>query len=280
MGRRKLVEQGSQAQEQGDDDRLQETAHDEVLLRIPGVLAGQRALHHVLVQPRHGDDREQSAQQLFPEILRMVHVVEEENFLMDPDSAEVLADEDDAQGHSDDHAHGFEDIGPDDRFHPAPVGIGETDAHVAQDVQPEGQPQRFEQQQLQRQAHEEQADGRPQHLGQEEEPRPRPVGTHPEPLLQVLVDGHDVQAEIQRREHEGDDQIAQEKADAHLQVAESARPHHAGHGHVGDPRHAGADHGDGDDGPVRLAAAGIENILSVLLAAGQPGDDGHRGEIR
>ena len=37
---RKLVQERPEAQETGDDDRLQETAHDEVLLRVAVVLAG------------------------------------------------------------------------------------------------------------------------------------------------------------------------------------------------------------------------------------------------
>ena len=68
----------------------------------------------------------------------MVHVIEEENLLMDPDTAQVLADEDDAQDDRRNHADGLEDVGPDDRFHPAPESVGETDRDIADHVQPEG----------------------------------------------------------------------------------------------------------------------------------------------
>ena len=57
---------------------------------------------------------------------------------LDPDTAEILADEDDAQDDRRNHADGLEDVGPDDRFHPAPERIGKADGHVADHVQPEG----------------------------------------------------------------------------------------------------------------------------------------------
>ena len=258
MRGRELVQERAQAQEAGDDDRLQEAAHDEVLLRVAVVLAGQGALHHVLVQAGHRDDREQAAQELFPEVLRVVHVVEEEHALMDPDAAEVLADEEDREGDRDDHAGGPDDIHPDDGFHAVAERERQADGHVAEHVQPEGEAHGAENEQLQGQAHEEQPDRRAQHLGDEEEPGARLVGGQAEAVFQVLVDGDDVQLEVQGREHEGDDQVAQEKADAHLQVAEPARAHHARDGDERHAGHAGADHREGDDGPVRLASAVVE----------------------
>ena len=44
-------EQSTQDQEQGNDDNLQEDAHDKVLGRFVGVLARQTALHQVLAKP-------------------------------------------------------------------------------------------------------------------------------------------------------------------------------------------------------------------------------------
>ena len=262
---RELVQERAQAQEAGDDDRLEEAAHDEVLLRVPVVLAGQRPLHHVLVQAGHRDDREQAAQELFPEVLRVVHVVEEEHTLVDPDAAEVPADEEDREGDRHDHAGGARDVHADDGFHAVAEGERQADRHVAEHVQPEGEAQRPEHEQLQGQAHEEQADRSAQHLGNEEEPGAGLVGGQPEPVLQVLVDGNDVQLEIQGREHEGDDQVAQEKAEAHLQVAEPARAHHSGDGDERHAGHAGADHREGDDGPVRLASAVVERRIVTLF---------------
>ena len=255
---RELVQERAQAQEAGDDDRLQEAAHDEVLLRVAVVLAGQCPLHHVLVQAGHRDDREQAPQELFPEVLRVVHVVEEEYPLMDPDAAEVAADEEDRQGDRHNHAGGSGDIHADDGFYAMPEGKGQTDRHVTEHIQPEGEAQRPEHEQLQGQAHEEQPDRGPQHLGEEEEPGARLVGSQAEPVFQVLVDRDDVQFEIEGREHEGDDQVAQEKADAHLQVAKPARAHHARDGDECHAGHAGADHREGDNGPVRLAPAVVE----------------------
>ena len=55
-------------------------------------------------RPVHRDDGEQAAQELFPEVLRVVDVIEEEDPFVDPDSAEVLADEDDGQDDSHNHA--------------------------------------------------------------------------------------------------------------------------------------------------------------------------------
>ena len=273
-----LVQERSQTQEESDDDGLKQAAQDQVLLGIPRVFAGEGSLHHVLVQAGHGNDSEQPAQELLPEILRMVDVIEEEDFFPDLDAAEIPPDQDDAQGDGQDHAGRLEDVGPDDGADAAPVSVDQADADIAENVDPERQAERAENQQLQGQADEEEPHRGPEHLRDEEEPGAGPVGPEPETLLQVLVDGYDIQPEIQRREDEGDDQVTQEKPDTHLQVAESAGPYHAGHRNERDPRHAGTDHGKGDYAPVRPAPSGEEGTLAAA-PAGSPGYQEHGRKI-
>ena len=149
--------------------------------------------------------------------------------------------------------------------HAVAEGERQADGHVADHIQPEGEAQGTEHQQLQGQAYEEQPDRSAQHLGNEEKPRAGLVGSHSEPVFQVLVDGDDVQLEIQGREHEGDDQVAQEETEAHLQVTETARADHARDGDEGHARHARADHREGDDRPVCLAAAVVERRIGTLF---------------
>ena len=73
------VKEHSQAKKQEYHRNLQQTAGDEVLLRILRVAAAQRALHHVLIQTRHRYHSEHARQKLLPEIFRVVHIVEEEH---------------------------------------------------------------------------------------------------------------------------------------------------------------------------------------------------------
>ena len=44
-----------------------------------GVLAAQVALHHVLIQPGHGNHGEGAGEELLEEVLLAVHIVEEED---------------------------------------------------------------------------------------------------------------------------------------------------------------------------------------------------------
>ena len=70
--------QCAQHQEQGNDDDLQEDAHDEVLGRLTGVLAGEAALHQVLVKTCSGDDHKDAVNKLFPEVGAFLGIVKEE----------------------------------------------------------------------------------------------------------------------------------------------------------------------------------------------------------
>ena len=230
-----LVQVHAQEKEEGDHYRLQQAGHDEVLLRVPHVLAGQGALHHVLVQAGGRHHGEQAPQQLFPEILGMIDVVEIEY------AHQALvrrthfpADQDQAKPGGAHHEQGLEDIHADDGFHAAAHGVEPHQQHGNHHRHPERNPDGTEQEQLQGGAHQKQPGRCPQHLGQEEKPGSCLVGAHAVALVQVLVHGHDAQAEIEGGEDKGYHQKAQDEAQGHLEIAESHRPYHARDGNESD----------------------------------------------
>ncbi len=116
-------------------------------------------------------------------------------------------------------------------------------------VQQERQSERFEYQQLQRQAYQEQADGSTEHFGDEEEPGTRAVGRDAETVFQIFVDGYQVHFVKQRYQQIGYDELSGNEAQHHLQIAEVAGGNHAGYGYIGHTRNGGTDHGKRHDIP-------------------------------
>ena len=73
------IEQVSEKEEEVDHDHLHDCTHYDILLRIAVVLAGERTLHHVLIQTRSSNQYENTGQELFPEIASIVDVIKEEH---------------------------------------------------------------------------------------------------------------------------------------------------------------------------------------------------------
>lgn len=73
------IKQDAEAEEARHDNKLAENADNHILLRIAGVAATQVALHHVLVEAVGGNHRKHAGEELLPEILLVVDVVEEEH---------------------------------------------------------------------------------------------------------------------------------------------------------------------------------------------------------
>ena len=125
-----LIQGHAKEQEQGDHHGLQQDGDHEVLLGVLNVLAGQGALHHVLVQTRHGDDGEHAAQQLFPEILGSVYIVEVEEFhVAGVQLAHLFTYQDEGETHRRQHAQRLENIHADDGLHAAAHGVEPHQQH-------------------------------------------------------------------------------------------------------------------------------------------------------
>ena len=58
---------------------MEQDADDHVFLRIAWVLATQVALHHILIESVGGNHGKGTCQELLPEILLLVRIVEEED---------------------------------------------------------------------------------------------------------------------------------------------------------------------------------------------------------
>ena len=113
------------------------------------------------------------------------------------------------------------------------------------------------------------AKGRPQHLRDEEKPRPGTVRPHAEAVVEVFVERHHLQAVERGNQHESDDQLSDREARDHLHVGKAVYGDRAGNGDERHARHGGADHGEGGHVPRRAAVAG-EKPGVVGAAAGDP----------
>ena len=265
------IEQHAQHQEEGIDKELRDAARNHVFLRIPGVLATQVALHHILVEPVHGNHREDTGQELLEEIALVVHIVEVEHLrhlrpayrLPQPAQIEVQVAGDiiDAEYHRNNEAHGLERIGPDERLHPAPEGVEPHQSYGENHIQDKGQMQRLEDQHLQHHAHQEEAYGGAQHLRNKEKPGPRAIRREAEPVLEILINRNQIHAVEQRHQHVGDEQLPHDEPQYHLQIRESAGGHHTGHRDEGHPRNHGTDHGESHHIPGRLAIAHEKTLI-------------------
>ena len=281
-------QQRAEHQEQGDDEELNDTADNHVLLALSRILAGQVALHHVLVEAVGGDGHEHTGEELLPEVGRLHGVVEEEHLrlVVVPDAAGHLAEveaqvgghEVDAQNHGHDQAETLQCVGPDEGLHAALDRI-EPDERDGDDyIEDERNMQRSEHKQLQNRADDEETHGGAEHLRDKEEPRAGAVGRAPEALLQVTVDGDEILLIEQRHQHESYHEVAYDKAQNHLQVGVALGGDHARHR---DESYAGnrrADHGEGHQRPGSLALAGKERGI-VAPARGEVRHEHQQAEI-
>ena len=166
---------------------MQQDAHYHVLLRIAWVLTTQIALHHILIQSVGGYHGEGTCQELLPEVLFLVRIVEEEDAA--PLAAgdvlhhigyremKVACNVPDTENHREQQAQRLEGVCPDERLHASAEGVEPHHQHGEGCVQHEGQAQWCEDEQLHGEAHQEQAHRGTQHLADEEHPSPREVPT-------------------------------------------------------------------------------------------------------
>ena len=73
------IKQRAKHEEQPDYEYLDERAYNHVLLRLAEILAAQCALHQILIKAGSGYHHKHTGDELLPEIMPVVRVVEEEN---------------------------------------------------------------------------------------------------------------------------------------------------------------------------------------------------------
>ena len=115
--------------------------------------------------------------------------------------------------------------------------------------------------------------------GDQEEERGRRPGRSPEPILQQLIGGEDLPAEIGRQEDGGDHDPPEDVAESQLQEREIAPVGHAGDAQEG--RRAGLGRDDRDhDRPGGDVALAQEISLQPLRSRAQPGpEQGATGDV-
>ena len=145
-------EQGTQYQEQRDDNDLKEDTHNKVFGRFTGILAGEAALHQVLIQTCCGNHHEDTGNKLFPEVGSLLGIVKEEytRGIITPHSftqackviTQALSNEIDTQYDRQDEAETLQGVGPDDGLHATLQGVQENESDGHDDVDDKGNVQR------------------------------------------------------------------------------------------------------------------------------------------
>ena len=258
------------------------------LLRIARRSAAQVALHHVLIEPRHGHQQHDSCDEHLPEVAVRGGVVEEE----DPRQGrgghlagglrhvemQRAHDEEDRQHEAPDQAQRLERIGPDQRLDAPLLRVEPDERHRHQGVDPERDAVVGEDQQLEHRADDVDPQGGAEHLRKEEEPGARPVRGDPEAVVEILVERDDPQPVEGRDQHEGHDQLSDREARHHLHVGERIGCDRSRNRNEGDARHRRPDHGKGRHVPRRAAVAGEEAGI-VGPAAREPRHGKQHGDI-
>ena len=112
------------------------------------------------------------------------------------------------------------------------------------------------------------AKGRPQHLRDEEKPRPGTVRPHAEAVVEVFVERHHLQAVERGNQDESHNQLPHREARDHLHVGKRVGGDRAGDRNEGHARHRGADHGESRHVPRGAAVAGEEAGVVGTAARG------------
>ena len=73
------IEQEAQEEEQTNHHNLHDCTYNKVLLALARVLAGQSALHEVLVKTRSSNHQENTCEELLPEISTLLRIIKEES---------------------------------------------------------------------------------------------------------------------------------------------------------------------------------------------------------
>ena len=190
----------------------------------------------------------------------------------------------DHQGHrgaEDIHAE-LDDVGPDHGLHPAEEGIDDGDRRHGHDGRlgpPAGEV-------LEHRRREEEPEAVAERAGHEEEERRRRPGRPAEPILQQLIGGEDLPAEVGRQEDRGDDDPPEQIPEGQLQEPEITAVGHAGDAQERDDARLGR-HDRDHHGPGRDVALAQEIALQPLRPRAQPGPqrgapgdvDGDHGEV-
>ena len=95
------------------------------------------------------------------------------------------------------------------------------------------------------------------------------MGPEPEAVVEIGVDGGEVESVIDGKQDKCHQQVAEDKTHAHLQIGHARGGYHAGDAHKGDSAYAGTYHAEGYGPPWRLAAGTEEGLVVVPAPCGE-----------
>ena len=260
MGACIQVQQSAKRQEQEVHTHQRHREPQDIALRLRQRAARKVLLHHVLVKARHGNGNEHAAQKLLPEIsgrgdvgeIESVAVVARGHLLQRGQrrTSDTIAQHPNRAKQSQQQATGEQGVGPQHRTHPTAARIAPDDGDHARCRDQERHAPRVEHEPLQHFHDQVKARGHAQAAAQQEKERTRAATGGTEALVQIAVDGHQLQAVIQRQQDERDNRITGHITQHHLQIAEALYSHQPGNT---DERHAtqrSADHAERNDIPA------------------------------
>ena len=277
---RTVIDQcGAKRQKDEIDDDKQKTGRDDILLRIAQRLASQVLLHHILIQSRHSDSDERPRHNLFPVVLRMVHIrLPNTGIALVGAGAEQFRDAHSQVLKHNNHRRycrqqqksGLQRVGPDNRLQAAAESVEQNQRYKHHRRHPERHAPMAENKLVQHKDNQIHTQCRPQQARQDEEQGPRLFGRAAKALIQIRIDRSQIQPIIERQEKERNDKIANHIAENQRHIGEGAIVHPAGNRHKRHARQRRPQHTIGHHGPRRFAARPEESIIARRAARRQP----------
>ena len=247
---------GAEREEQYAKDKENEVDGQEtkavgahILLRLTQVLAREIFLHHILIQSRHNDDDDYTAEKLSPERLCAFPSKNAAQWALADRgeySVEVQSEsanhcpQDAAEG--EEHTERLQSIGAHNGLDAAAARVEPDEQQCDESGERIGDAERFGNELLEHEYHEVESRGCTGEFAKEEEECPCSVGVFPKAFAQISVDGGELEAIVERQEQESYGYIAKEKAGAHLKVRHLRCAHPARYGNERYARDAGAYH--------------------------------------
>ena len=307
MGGVEDVQQRSDHQEQRKLDEDEDAADEQRLSGGPFAVAAQIPLDHELIGPMRCGREKRAADHAGPECVAAGEIEREiehaqlvaggcQSGDFVPASRDLLP-EDERRGERADQIDGeLDDVGPDERRHPAEEGVddhGEPERHDGRHQQRVRRIARrhhrlhcrFHARHRDEERREDQRRGKQteavrERTGHEEQPGRQLLDRSAKSPLEQLIDGQHLAAEVRRHEDHAHNDPADDVPHRQLQEGVVGSKGVAGHA---DERHGarlGRDDRRHDHPPGQIAAAD-EVVLEVCLPSGEPGAQEDRaGEVR
>ena len=246
----------AQQQEEDVDHHQDAGEREHVALRLPQRLAREVLLHHVLIQARHGDGDEHTANDLLQEVAVVAPVGVEDGAAVGTvlahgghlrpyiaeGAAHVAHDHHNCNNQCANQKGGLQHVRPHHGLDAAAERVEQDDGNHHDGRGPDRDVPAIEDKDLQHKDNQIHTQRRTQQSRQEEEQCPRLVRFVADALAEVFVDGGHIKPVIERQQQQPDDDVAEDVAEDHSQVGELGSINVAGHRHERHARQRTANH--------------------------------------